>query len=112
MTTGFKLNSASDNAANYSIATSYDSKLSSLQIAQDNIEMGMDMVATAEDTISLMQEQAERIHNLITQYRNGTYGDTSKKAIVTEIQACISEVERLYNSAEYNGIYLFNNLQI
>ena len=112
LTTGFKINHASDNAANYSISTSYDSKLSSLEIAQDNIEMGMDMVATAGDMIAVLQSHAERIHNLITQAQNGTYGEDSQKAIVAEINARIAEIDRLYNIAEYNGISLFNSQKI
>ena len=39
MTTGFKINHAKDNAANYSISTSLASKLSSYSVAQDNVAM-------------------------------------------------------------------------
>ena len=45
MTTGFKINHASDNAAGYSIATNYDTKISAYQVAQDNAAMGADMLA-------------------------------------------------------------------
>ena len=108
LSTGYKINHASDNAANYSIANNYESKLSSYNIAMDNIECGMDLIATAQDTLSLMQNHAERLHSLITQARNGTYGGSSITAINSEANAIITEINRLYNTAEYNAIKLFN----
>ena len=48
MTTGFKINHASDNAANYSISTNMTTKLNAYMVAEDNVAMGMDLVNTAE----------------------------------------------------------------
>ena len=110
MTTGFKLNHASDNAANYSISQDMNSQLSSYDVATDNISMGNDLVSTAQDSISLMQTHAERIHNLVTQAMNGTYGEQSQQAIVSEINARIAEIDRLYETTEYNGIQLLNDV--
>ena len=74
MTTGYKINHAKDNAANYSIATNLSSKISSYEVASDNCAMGMDLVTTASDTISLMQGYGDRLRALAIQARNGTYG--------------------------------------
>ena len=93
LSTGYKINHASDNAANYSIANSYESKLSSYNIAADNIGCGMDLIATAQDTLALMQNHAERLHALITQARNGTYGASSLTAINSEAAAIISIIQ-------------------
>ena len=107
MSTGFKINHASDNAANYSIATDMNTQLNAYQVAQDNISMGMDLVSTAQDSISLMQDHGSRIRSLITQALNGTYGSDSQAAIASEINARVAEINRLYNTTEYNGINLF-----
>ena len=40
MTTGFKINHAKDNAANYSIATNMTSKISAFDVAENNALMG------------------------------------------------------------------------
>ena len=74
MTTGFKINHASDNAANYSIAENMSSQLSSYDIAAENISMGVDLVSTAQENIALMQSHGQRILDLVTQAQNGTYG--------------------------------------
>ena len=106
LSSGYKINHSSDNAANYSIASNYSAKLSSLSMASDNTAMGMDMVGTAQESISLMQEKGERLHALITQARNGTYGSTSLLAMQQEANAIVNEINRLYKTAEYNGVKL------
>ena len=40
MTTGFKINSAGDDAAGYAVATKMDTQLSSISVAQDNVAIG------------------------------------------------------------------------
>ncbi len=108
MTTGAKINHAKDNAANYSISTNMTTKMSAYKVAEDNVAMGMDMVATASDTLSEMQNHAERLRALATQARNGTYGAQSLSAIQSEANALTKEIERLYSTAEYNGVKLFD----
>ena len=44
MTTGFKINHAKDNVANYSINTKLSSKISAYQVAEDNAMMGLELV--------------------------------------------------------------------
>ena len=107
MTTGAKINHAKDNAANYNIATNMKTKIGSYNVAADNVAMGMDLVTTASDTIALMQHKAERLRALCTQARNGTYGAESRSAINTEAGAIMAEINRLYSTAQYNGVALF-----
>ena len=107
MTTGYKINHAQDNAANYSISTNLSTQIGSYNVAAENVAMGMDLVATASDTISLMQSKAERLHSLCIQARNGTYGAESLDAIKAEANAITAELARIYQNAEYNGVSLF-----
>ena len=108
MTPGYKINGAKDNAANYSISTNMNTQLSAYDVAADNVAMGMDLVTTASDIISMMQDKASRLHALSTQARNGTYGAQSLDAINAEAGAIMSEITRLYMTSEYNGLSLFN----
>ena len=109
MTTGFKINHAKDNAANYSISTSMSTKISAYQVAEDNAAMGLDMVLTASNSLSLMSDLTSRLHALAVQAHNGTYGQTSLDAINQEAQSIIDELYRIYETASYNGIRLFND---
>ena len=108
MSTGYRINHAKDNAANYSISTDMTTKMSAYQVAEDNISMGMDLVSTAGDILSQMQDHASRIKALVIQSRNNTYGAQSLQAIQSEANARLAEITRLYLSSEYNGTALFN----
>ena len=108
MSSGYKINHAKDNAANYSISTNMTTKIGAYSVAQDNAAMGLDMVTTASETINEMQNHAERLRALATQARNGTYGQQSLNAIQEEANALVDEIDKLYNTAKFNGISLFN----
>lgn len=107
MSTGFKVNHAKDNAANYSILTQVSTKLSSYEVAQDNVSKGLDMVMTAMDSLDLISSHLSRMRNLAEQAANGTYGEDSLKAIQSECDARLAECKRIIGYAEYNNIGLF-----
>ena len=108
MTTGFKLNHAKDNAANYSISTSLTTKLGAYTIAEENATMGLDMVQTASSSLSQMSDLASRLRSLAMQAQNGTYGSTSLDAVNSEANAIVKELFRIQNTTQYNGINLLN----
>ena len=111
MSTGYKINHASDNAAGYSILADMNTQISACDVATNNIAMGMDLLSVAQDTVSEMQNKASKLHALITQARNGTYGADSLNSINLEAGAIIAEINRLYNSAEYDGIGMIKKFQ-
>lgn len=112
MTTGAKINHAKDNAANYSISTNMTTKMNAYMVAEDNAAMGLDMVTTMSDTLELLNDHASRIRDLCEQASSGTYGEQSLKAIQSEIDARLEEIERIKSNAEYNGIKLFEGEEI
>ena len=106
MTTGYKINHASDNAAGYSISNMWKTQLGSLDIAADNAATGSDMLTTAEETYGLLTGHLQRVRDLTEQAANGTYGSTSLRAIQAEILARLQEVDRISMNSEFNGIKL------
>lgn len=107
MTTGFKINGAKDNAAGYSIANNMGVKLSSYDVAMDNVMLGTTLIDTASSNLSLITEHLQRMRDLAEQAANGTYGDDSLNAIQSEIDARTEEINRVMSNTEYNGIKLF-----
>lgn len=106
MSTGYKINHAKDNAAGYSIANSWETKLGSLDVAANNAATGLDLLTTAEETYSLLTSHLQRVRDLTEQAANGTYGSQSLKAIQSEISARLLEINRLSANSEFNGIKL------
>lgn len=107
MTSGFKINHAKDNAANFSINTKLGSQLSSYHVAQDNVSMGLDMLTTAMDDLELINSHLSRIRDLSEQAANGTYSGNSLRAIQSEVAARLAEGQRIIQNSNYNGIQLF-----
>ena len=109
MTTGYKINHASDNAAGYSIARKWETQLGSLDVAADNAATGADMLATLEDTYALVTSHIQRVRDLTEQAANGTYGQESLEAIEAEITARLEEVNRIAANCEFNGLKMMDN---
>ena len=107
MSTGFKINHAKDNAANYSINTNLSSKLSSYEVAQDNVSMGLDMVMTAMDSLELISSHLSRMRDLAELAANGTSGEGSLQAIQSEINVRSDEINRLVTNTEFNNLNFF-----
>ena len=108
MTTGYKINHASDNAAGYSIARNWEAQISSLDIAADNAATGADMMSTLEENYALISSHIQRVRDLTEQAANGTYGEQSLKAIKSEIVARLEEVDRIAANCEFGGQYMMN----
>ena len=110
LTTGYKLNSAKDNPANYAIAKNMETKLHSWDVAQSNMSMGYDMLEVASSSAELIGKHISRIRDLCEQACNGTYGTQSINAIKTEVQGRIDEINRIRLNTEYNDIQLFGEV--
>ena len=108
MTTGYRINSAKDDAAGMAVAIKLDTQLGGYDIASQNVQMGSAMLTTAEENQNLVLGHLQRIRDLAEQAANGVYDSTSKDAISAEIDARIAEVNRLTNSVEFNGINLMD----
>lgn len=108
MTTGYKINSAKDDAAGLAVAKKMQVKLSSVSVAESNVELGNSMLDTIEGNYEVIQDHLQRIRDLTEQSANGTYSSDSLKAISTEVSQRLDEITRVANSTEYNGLYLLN----
>lgn len=111
MSTGSKINHASDNAANYLISTQLTTKLNSYYTAEDNISQALDMVNTAEGALSTIHGKVKRLRELSLQMQNMTSGDSGKSVLNKEAVSIINEIYRIKNTSEYNGISLFGGLE-
>ena len=103
MTTGYRINSAKDDAAGMAVAVKLNTQLGAYDVASQNVQMGSALLTTAEENDNLVLGHLQRIRDLAEQAANGVYASDSKAAIAAEIDARISEINRLTNSVEFNG---------
>ena len=64
MTTGFKINAAKDDAAGYAIAKSMDVKLSSYEVASENVAMATSLISTATSSMDILQTHLQMLLKL------------------------------------------------
>ncbi len=107
LTTGFKVNHAKDNAANFGIITNMTTGIGSLEIAEDNAAMALDMLSTASSNLDLISSHLSRLRDLANISANGTYGQDSRDALQAELNSRLGEISRVLESGEYNNKTLF-----
>jgi len=103
MTTGYRINSAKDDAAGMAVAIKLDTQLSGYDVASQNVQMGASLLTTLEENDNLVLGHLQRIRDLAEQAANGVYDSSSTDAIAAEIDARIAEINRLTNSVQFNG---------
>ncbi len=107
MTTGFKVNHAKDNAANFGIITNMTTRLGSLEVAEDNASMALDMISTASANLDLISSHLSRLRDLANISVNGTYGQNSRNTLQAELTSRLDEISRILELGDYNNKQLF-----
>jgi flagellin len=108
LSSGYRINSAADDAAGLSISERLEGQIGGLDQAQRNISDGISLVQTAEGSLTQVQAMLQRIRDLAVQYQNGTLSTTDQQAIQSEVNQLSSEIERIGESAQFNGISLLS----
>ena len=108
LSTGFRINRAADDAAGLSISEKLTSQIRGLEKAEQNIGDGISMVQTAEGSLSIVQDNLQRIRELVVQASNGTNSRNELNAIQREINARITTIEDIGDDTEFNGIALLD----
>ena len=103
LSTGFRINRAGDDAAGLSISEKLTSQIRGLEKASQNIGDGISLVQTAEGGLSVVQDNLQRIRELVVQASNGTNGDKEKDAIQREINERIDTITDIAGATKFNG---------
>ena len=109
LSSGYKINRAGDDAAGLAISEKMRAQITGLNAAQKNVKDGISLVKTAEGAMQEVQDMLNRMVDLATQSANGTYQDeVDREAIQAEIDQLNSEINRIADSANFNGIKLLD----
>jgi len=108
LSTGFRINRAGDDAAGLSISESLTAQIRGMYKAKQNAGDGVSMVQTADGSLSVIQDNLQRIRELVVQSKNGTYGTPEKEAMQAEIEERVQAIKDISSATEFNGINLLN----
>ena len=108
MSTGFKINKAADDAAGMAVSTKMQAQISGISVAESNASMGISVLQTQEGILDIVNGYLQRVRDLTEQAANGTYATDSLKAIRTEVEQRMNEINRLCEVTTFNGIELLS----
>ena len=109
LSSGYKINRAGDDAAGLAISEKMRAQITGLETAQKNAKDGISLVQTAEGALTEVHDMLNRMVELATQSANGTYDNTTDRAqLQKEVDQLKSEIDRIADSANFNGIKLLD----
>jgi flagellin len=106
LSSGYRINTAADDAAGLAISERLRAQIGGLDQANRNAQDGISLVQTAEGQMNEVHAMLQRVRDLAVQYQNGTLSTDDRTAIQSEVNQLGSEIERIGNSAAFNGISL------
>ena len=108
LSTGLRVNSAADDAAGLAIRELMRTDITALQQGVRNANDAISLIQTADGALGVIDEKLTRMKELAEQAATGTYDSTQRLMIESEYQAMASEITRIANSTDFNGIHLLN----
>jgi len=110
LSSGLRINTAADDAAGYAITEDLTGQTNGLTQATQNAQDAVSMVQTADGTLNDVEQMLQRIRELAVEYGNGTYSTQDLASIQSEVDQLTSEIARVGNTAQFNGIDLFTSV--
>jgi flagellin len=108
LSTGQRINGASDDAAGIAIATTMTAQINGLNAAVKNANDAMSMLQTADGALSETSSLVQRMRELAVLAINDTYSSTQKSAMSTEFTALASQITSIATTTQWNGLGLLN----
>jgi flagellin len=106
LSTGYRINSAADDAAGLQISNTLDAQVRGIGQAINNAQDGTNVLSVAEGTLGVVQDHLQRIRELTVQAASDTNGPAQRAAIKQEIDARIADISRITKASSFNGINL------
>ena len=108
LSSGKKINSASDDAAGFAIAERMTAQIRGLNMAAKNAQDGLAMMATAENATNDVTDMLQRIRELAVQGANDTNSAKDREYLQDEVDALLTEINRVSTQTRYNNLILLD----
>lgn len=108
LSSGFRINSAADDAAGLQIGTRLSSQIEGIGQGIRNANDAISLTQTAEGALGETTSALQRIRQLAIQSQNGINSDADRTALNSEVSTLKSEITRIATDTQYNGQDLFS----
>lgn len=103
LSSGYRVNTAADDAAGLAISESMKSQIRSFTVAERNAADGISMAQTGEGALGEVHEVMGRMRELAMQASNGSLGSSDRDYLQTEFGKLGEEISRIQASTKFNG---------
>ncbi len=108
LSSGLRIGTAADDAAGLAVRELMRSDIAALNQGVRNANDAISLIQTADGALGVIDEKLIRMKELAEQASTGTYNSDQRLIIDSEYQAMASEITRIANATDFNGIYLLN----
>ncbi len=108
LSSGLRVGTAADDAAGLAIRELMRSDISTLHQGIRNANDAISMIQTADGALQVIDEKLIRMKELAEQAATGTYNSDQRLMIESEYQAMASEITRIANATDFNGVKLLD----
>ncbi|MFV0347557.1 MAG: flagellin [Halodesulfovibrio sp.] len=108
LSSGLRVGTAADDAAGLAIRELMRADISTMNQGIRNANDAISMIQTADGALQIIDEKLIRMKELAEQAATGTYNSDQRLMIESEYQAMASEITRIANATDFNGIHLLN----
>lgn len=108
LSTGLRLNHASDDAAGLSISERLRTQIEGAGRAASNAQDGISLLQITEGALGTMVENLQRIREITVQAASDTYSTTERQAIKGEVEARIADIQMTKDATSFNKITLLD----
>jgi flagellin len=108
LSTGSRINSASDDAAGLAIAASMTSQIRGMAQGIRNANDGISLAQTAEGALNEVTNMLQRVRELAVQAGSDTYSETDRDNIQIEVDELTAQIGQVVSNTEFNGVALFD----
>lgn len=111
LSSGLRINSAKDDAAGQAISNRFTASITGLSQASRNANDGISIAQTTEGALNEINDNLQNIRRLTVQAENGTNSASDRQSIQDEIDARMSEINRISEQTEFNGVKVLSKDQ-
>ena len=108
LSTGLRINSASDDASGLAVSEKLRGQISGLAKAATNAQDAISMLQTAEGAMGSMTSMVQRIRELAVQAGDPAYTSNDRAMLQLEVDQLKQEIDRVSSSTEFNTKKLLN----
>lgn len=108
LSTGYRINSAADDAAGSAIASKMDAQTRSLGVAIRNANDAVSMTQTAEGALGEVENILQRLRELAVQAGNSTLNTSDRAQIQAEVDQLTAEIDSISSKTNFNGVALLD----